>query len=436
MPTENSIEALSNSFDKIKIQDHSKMVTIQAAKEIAYTLRPFSGRSEHLESFINAIDKFHTRYGTTSDNSLSEFVFASICSKIVEEAGDFILCRPDLNTWPEIKKALRDKFGDRLDRNVLQQQFIFLTRHKNENIIDFLERIKLLKMRLNLKINSDSELAQATKSALIDQNEVTAVTVLISNTSSDLRTLLMIKNPKNIDEATSLVINHTSMEQQINSRHHYQLNTPIKIQKGDHNSKQNLHNIPNNYRMPHFQNIQNHTQNFNQSTQFQRQLSPMCNFKPQFPSQPINVQTRNIPKKYYTNEQVFGKPINVFSPQNSHKPQNTPKPMSITSQLTSKNFNQNKQPNHFRQTGPRNFISEELTNIEIPEQSAYYSNENFPHDSNNSYENIPLYEQDDCSNDHVNAGSYESEDHYQHERQTYLGDEQNFWESRNLHDDT
>ncbi|KAL3273140.1 hypothetical protein HHI36_014594 [Cryptolaemus montrouzieri] len=48
------------------------MSTIQAAEEIANTLRPFSGRSEHLEYFINAIDKFFDRYGRTADNSLTE----------------------------------------------------------------------------------------------------------------------------------------------------------------------------------------------------------------------------------------------------------------------------------------------------------------------------------------------------------------------------
>ncbi|KAK9879626.1 hypothetical protein WA026_006692 [Henosepilachna vigintioctopunctata] len=190
------------------------MATIQAAKEIANTLRQFTGRSEHLESFLNSADRFYERYGRTQDNSLSEFVFASICSKIIDEAGNFILCRPDLGTWPEVKQALKEKFGDKIDRHVLQQQFIFLTRNKHENISDFIERLKLTKMRLNLKINSDTHVDPQTKLSLIQQNEITAITVLISNCNSELRTLLMLKNPSNIDEATSLVLNHSLMEQQ------------------------------------------------------------------------------------------------------------------------------------------------------------------------------------------------------------------------------
>lgn len=111
-----SIDNLANNLNKMSLSGNSATVpSIQAAKEIANTLRPFSGRSKHLESFINSIDKFHNRYGITTDNSLNEFVFASICAKIVDEAADFLLCRPDLDTWPQIKQALKNKFGDKVD---------------------------------------------------------------------------------------------------------------------------------------------------------------------------------------------------------------------------------------------------------------------------------------------------------------------------------
>ncbi|KAL3282389.1 hypothetical protein HHI36_005574 [Cryptolaemus montrouzieri] len=283
------------------------MSTIQAAKEIANTLRPFSGRSEHLEYFINAIDKFFDRYGRTADNSLSEFVFAAICSKIIDEAGDFLLCRHDLNTWPEIKQALRTKFGDKTDRNVLQQQFIYLTKNRNESIAEFLDRLKLLKMRLNLKINSDVEINAATKMALIDQNEVTAVTVLISNCNTELRTLLMLKNPRNIEEATSLVVNHSLMEQHLNllqNSHHPR--TPQKFV--NRNSHPNVHNsIPIKPHNNQFQNTHIHQNRSNYQPPVQQRPNNT------FPNQPIKYDQRSIKQHFPTNSQVFGKPTNVFS---------------------------------------------------------------------------------------------------------------------------
>ncbi|KAL3286873.1 hypothetical protein HHI36_001361 [Cryptolaemus montrouzieri] len=283
------------------------MSTIQAAKEIANTLRPFSGRSEHLEYFINAIDKFFDRYGRTADNSLSEFVFAAICSKIIDEAGDFLLCRHDLNTWPEIKQALRTKFGDKTDRNVLQQQFIYLTKNRNESIAEFLDRLKLLKMRLNLKITSDVEINAATKMALIDQNEVTAVTVLISNCNTELRTLLMLKNPRNIEEATSLVVNHSLMEQHLNllqDSHHPR--TPQKFV--NRNSHPNVHNsIPIKPHNNQFQNTHIHQNRSNYQPPVQQRPNNT------FPNQPIKYDQRSIKQHFPTNSQVFGKPTNVFS---------------------------------------------------------------------------------------------------------------------------
>lgn len=213
-----SVDNLIAKISEMSLSGSNNAPTIQAAKEIAHTIRPFSGRNEHLESFINSVNKFYDRYGRTTDNSLSEFVFAAICAKIVDEAGDFLLCRPDLDTWPQVKDALRAKYGDRINRHVLQQQLIFLNRNKNENILDFIERIKIIKMRLCLKINSENELNAAIKESLIAQTEDTALTVLLTNTNAELRTLLMIKNPRTIEEATSLVLNHSIIEQQLTLR--------------------------------------------------------------------------------------------------------------------------------------------------------------------------------------------------------------------------
>ncbi|KAF2884143.1 hypothetical protein ILUMI_22032 [Ignelater luminosus] len=165
--------------------NNANQPTIQAAKEIANTLRYFSGRGEHLELFIKTVDKFYDRYGRTIDNNLP---------KIIDEAGDFLMCRSDLNTWPEVKEALRNKLGNKLDKSILQQ-FIFLTKGTNENIADFLERLKLVKMRLNLKLSADPELDVLTKASLNKQNETAAVTVLITNTNAELRTPVMLKNP-------------------------------------------------------------------------------------------------------------------------------------------------------------------------------------------------------------------------------------------------
>ncbi|KAK9877350.1 hypothetical protein WA026_017747, partial [Henosepilachna vigintioctopunctata] len=362
-----NIDQLVNNLQNLHL--NKTMATIQAAKEIANTLRQFTGRSEHLESFLNSADRFYERYGRTQDNSLSEFVFASICSKIIDEAGNFILCRPDLGTWPEVKQALKEKFGDKIDRHVLQQQFIFLTRNKHENISDFIERLKLTKMRLNLKINSDTHVDPQTKLSLIQQNEITAITVLISNCNSELRTLLMLKNPSNIDEATSLVLNHSLMEQQINFRYQSWDRNPNKFQQRPI-SQQKQNNIGSNRNYNFINRAREWTPNHQNS-------SIPVNYYNQGQRHPVEFEQRNIQRHYPTNEQVFGKQKNVFAPNGSFKPSFKEVPMSTTSRVPSAKSNnvQNRhRKSYFANTGPANFISEELTNVEITDSPPKYHN--------------------------------------------------------------
>ena len=118
------------------------------------------------------------------------------------------------------------------------------------------------------------------------------------------------------------------------------------------------------------------TQNFNQN--FQR---------PQFPSQPINLQPRNLPpQRFLTNQHIFGKPnnfnnVNVFKPNNNFIPRNSPTPMSTQSRIPSlqSNHNLNQHQNSqrplshsqirnnfpwFKPSPKLNYVSEELNNVE------------------------------------------------------------------------
>lgn len=336
---------LDNSISNIDLN----MATLVAAKEIARTLKIFSGRSEHLEFFIASIDTFYQRYFiSTQDESLKEFVFASICSKICDEAGDFLLCRPDLTTWPLIKAALRQKFGDRVNRSVLAQQLNFMTKNRNESVLDFIERLKVLKTRISLKIIADLTLTNATKQALIEQTELTSVTVLISNSPSELRTILMFHNPKTLEDASTFVVNYSLVEQQINARSfHAQPKQQPQFSNKQSFQQQTINKPPNafstNNGFQSFENnfpaFENRFSNFHPSfaqaqPHFSQNFNSQSNFKPPFPSQPINIQSRPVKQHFPTNSQVFGKPRNVFSKENSNKPTGPPIPMSTSTRNT------------------------------------------------------------------------------------------------------
>ncbi|KAL1489539.1 hypothetical protein ABEB36_013493 [Hypothenemus hampei] len=298
-------------------------------KAIAEYLPFFDGDKDQLECFIDRCEKFYNNYGRTTDRN-------------------FLMCRLDLTSWPLIKEALREHYGDRIDRQTLTREFLQLNRHRNESIVDFLERLKLMKSQVEVKIQTDESLNDGQKVILMNQNELNTLDVLSANTDDNLRLLLDLKQPNTLTAASDIVIRHFHNEMRINSL-----------------SRRQNNNI--------------HTTN-----------------KPQFPSQPMNIQPRQIPQKFLTNRQVFGKPnnaSNVFSPKNSHKPNHPLEPTSSRNTRFSRN-------NVFRPSGPPNFIAKELYNAEIgkPMTNQYQSHVNYsqePHYSKlpeNQYTLLEEYE--------------------------------------------
>lgn len=417
---------IKNLSDLLNPNTENKMATIQAAKEIAHTLRSFSGRSEHLEFFINTIDKFYDRYFTnTQDESLKEFVIATIYSKITEEAGNHLLCHPELTTWPLIKFELRQKFGDKINRHTLTQQLNFLTRNKNESVLEFLDRLKILKNRIALKINSEN-LIQATKTALIEQTEKTAITVLLANINSELRTILLINDLQDLDDTYNIILNYSIVEQQINSRAQ-SIRNNSQIHPTQNMQKHRSNNMPNHNNFNNFTNSYPPVQN-----NFFRQRPQNFNT---FPSQPINVQPRPVQHRFPTNQEVFGKPNNAFPKNNPNRSFDNPKPMSGVSVQSKRNFqnfqrtpaqNQNNshnfRQNQWRQNPHANpLVFTEVTHLENNEQ--YFSDEIYTeqfqdntdytdhHEQNNEYDHYTRQNPEIFPSDYEPTNTYEFDHH-------------------------
>ncbi|KAL1493756.1 hypothetical protein ABEB36_009450 [Hypothenemus hampei] len=98
-------EQIISSFDNLYLGNEqlSNMDNIRFHTSLLPT---FSGKQEHLESFILSIDEFYSLYFNNSDEQ-RRLVTAAIKSKLVEDARNFYLSRPDLASWPEIKLGLR-----------------------------------------------------------------------------------------------------------------------------------------------------------------------------------------------------------------------------------------------------------------------------------------------------------------------------------------
>lgn len=324
-------------------------------------LPTFSGNQDHLESFILSVDEFYSLYYNHGEDQ-KKVVLAAIKSKLVDDARNFLLSRPDLIDWNVIKVALRQKFGDPITYLILMQQLQYIKINKNENILEFVDRLKNFMRRIISKIQCEVQ-EQDSKSILISQVEHTSVLILTANSPQTLKTMLMLQLPKTLDAALTHVVNYNMIESQVNFTNSNNSTLQNTIPKQNHN------NINRNFNKPIF--------NAQQPFIMQQPHIP----RPQiFPSQPVHVQPRQIQRHFPTNAQVFGKRPNSSYQQNNAPRRDAPVPMSISTAGPSR-VQQQRQPslnypNFFQPTGPRNFTSQELSNVEInPHHDPYMPNQ-------------------------------------------------------------
>lgn len=347
-----NLQSIIDSSNTIKMCD--------ALRATVSLLKTFDGNTNHLEAFINIIDTFYNRY-YTGDESQREFVNLAIASKLVGEANDFVLTRPDLTSWPAIKEALRLKFGDPISRQNLTQQLMFSTKNRNESTLDYVLKLKSLVHRISGKIQSE-QLDNNTKQTLIAQTELTATHNLMANVPQELRTVLIIQNPTDLSRAQNLIVNYEMINNQISFKTHFSQTT---------NPPRTLPNTS-----LTFPQSQNHN-----NTRHQQISRP-------FPSQPINIQPQmnKVQRQFPTNSRVFGKPQqNVFKPTNNTSNFARPTPMSGISVQPRRPINQstfrpnnNFRPppnqttsNYWRDNPNANpLVFQEITHLENPEEAS------------------------------------------------------------------
>ncbi|KAJ8983951.1 hypothetical protein NQ317_008653 [Molorchus minor] len=120
---------------------------------------------------------------------------------------------------------------------------------------------------------------------------------------------------------------------------------------------------------------------------------PYSNSFSQFPRNPINIQRHPNPPtpRFPTNNQVFGKPINVWKPNPSNAPtQNKPTPMSVSTRNTSTQFRKPYQNNFFSNNGQKpTVIAEELFNTEFCDNQEPDNTLEGSYEVEESYDTLP-----------------------------------------------
>ncbi|KAK5651001.1 hypothetical protein RI129_002030 [Pyrocoelia pectoralis] len=201
-----------------------------------------------------------------------------------------------------------------------------------------------------------------------------ALKTFIRGLQGRIQDMIRLRNPDSLEQAISYVLEEENfMHYQRQNNHSY-------------NSSNLLHSKPN---FPKPQNNYFKPNNFHNSSFSNPRYG---NFNSSFPSQPINIQpNQNVaPKQYFTNQQVFEKPRNVFQPSNrtfsrpehmttSSRNANFPTPMSISTRNT--NFSKPQHPNQLYNFEENKFTCQHDEQVagpsRIESQQELNSNENF-----------------------------------------------------------
>src|ERR1700712_404073 len=94
-------------------------LNLQMLRMYIDVLPNFSGTTEHLNNFVNSCDFVFDLYANINDVILQNYLIKAIQNKLTNRAQILIGSRIELNTWPLIKAALRDCFGDKRDLQCL-----------------------------------------------------------------------------------------------------------------------------------------------------------------------------------------------------------------------------------------------------------------------------------------------------------------------------
>lgn len=126
-PAQNTNTANSNMLDKSEIN-----LLMNAIPEY------YPGNS--LSIFINEVDYLVRHLQGRLSNDLAYVVSFSIRSKIKGEARDLIAFQ-NANDWPDIKRALLNKYGDQRSEELLESALRQTIQNKNESYVEFYGRV-------------------------------------------------------------------------------------------------------------------------------------------------------------------------------------------------------------------------------------------------------------------------------------------------------
>lgn len=356
------IQALENQLNQINLNENnnnfnysnsnnlntnnSNMTTISVLDLIKLT-DPFEGTPGTLNRFIRNVDRI--LHGQQQAEMLTDL----IRSKIKGKANEMLISVGDPSDWTTIKSHLQTQFSDRRTQETILHKLNTICQ-AGKTLETYYAEIADLQTALLNSIDHDKS-----NEYKLGQTEVYLNIVLksfIAGLDSNLGYIIRANKPTNIKEAYDICLNEISMQ----------------------NSSRDRNRLANNFKQP----IQKQKINYQPMHQPMHQLVPrqpiinphMYQSRPQLQLQPPKLnpfQSQNHYRPIQYNRPTFAQTQPQYPrPQPQFQPQQQGTFQKPTPMDTSGNSRQtlNRPNNLFKPSGPPNFKSKELFNVDVSHQ--------------------------------------------------------------------
>lgn len=297
--SDGDIDKLIGEIQRINLADSNQpkntMVEVNYSEVRLFLdiIPTFTGEPCELNNFIAACDEAVNQYAT--NQTITKLLFRGIIGKLRGKALTIISSRVELTTWQQVKEVLKISFCDQRSFSCLLQELHQIKPLNKENSYSFGVRCQYLRSLIFSSINNDTSLTQPEKLAQINNIEKLVLITFQKYLPSQVQLAVRLKEPKptNLEQAMNYLIEEENFLSLANEGRKSFSNSNVS----QNTSKQNNFNFASqNFPRPNF-------------------YAPlMQNSFPQneprrFPSQPVNITPRQLPPpKYFSNQQVFGKP--------------------------------------------------------------------------------------------------------------------------------
>lgn len=352
---------------KINLQP-AKMATPVLKREYLDMVPDFTGIPELLPRFLEISEKLVTKfYNATDPNDFqNEYLMSSILAKVKGDAASNISsCK--INNWLDLKKSLIDCYADKRDVFTLNLELSEQKQEASENPFDYYNRLQKL---LNLILSYLMTHLPADQREILSQFfRSYTLRILLKGLREPIGSLMRTKNPQDLSSALNMLTND------------FQIN----MSNASQSSSKNTSNKTNHQKIkPQFNNFNRQYQTFqNQQPIFQNFQRPLALTNSPF-NQPNNNFRQTTPQNFnnpnFQNKRSFSK-VTATRPPIQNKLFNKPTPMSISTRNT------NPQYGNFRPSGPQNFISEELFNVNDDKSCEFTFDEQNYDEPNSSVSN-------------------------------------------------